>query len=191
MPPKPKKKIKELTKKELLAFFTWFDRRLSARDLHASYIILGGAALVLLDIITRSTVDLDLPAQEMAHLIDEAGREFGIEIDIVTQCTTVDFAQCPKKQVFEGESLKIFSIQAPDLLKSKLERFQKQDSQDINAIILHCKLSYAEFKEIFSEMIKFWVGHPDRLKMHARTVVERNYPDDIDNFYAAFKLSHE
>jgi uncharacterized nucleotidyltransferase DUF6036 len=191
MPPIPKRKIKELTKKELLHFFTWFDSRLSARDLSASYIILGGAALVLLDIIARSTVDLDLPAQEMSQLINEAGNEFGIEIDIVTQCTTVDFTECPKKMVFAGDALKIFSIQTPDLLKSKLERFQKQDPQDINAIILHDKLSYTKFKQIFSEMTKFWVGHPDRLKMHARTVVEWNYPNDIADFYSAFKLSHE
>jgi len=191
MPPVRKKKIKDLTHKELLEFFEWFDGKLLLQDLTASYTILGGAALLMLGIISRSTADIDLPAQKMEGLIHEAGQEFGIEIHTVTQCTTVDFAECPKEIVFEGKALQIFSIHPKELLKSKLERYQKQDPQDIKDILSYSKLSYSEFEEIFSEMLKYWVGHPNRLIMHGRNVVERHFPENAKQFHSTFKLSYE
>jgi hypothetical protein len=185
-------KIKELTKKELHHFFKWFDEELKEKKDYANYTILGGAALVLLEIIDRSTADIDIVVEKVnPDLINEAAEKFGIEIDRVTQCTTVDFNDCPTEPIFIGDFLKIFSIQPRDFLKSKIERFEKQDPQDINALLKVLKLSYSEFKTLFSEMLQYFVGNEDRLKMKARTIVERNFSEDTKDFYNTFRLSFE
>lgn len=186
------KTIKELTKKDLDEFFVRFEAELDQKKTVASYIILGGAALVLLEFIQRSTEDLDI-AKSIGdrELIVKAAEKFGIEIDWVTQCTTVDFDECPKELVYSGTWLKVSSIGPRDLLKSKLERFEKQDPQDINAILDKLPLGYEEFKKIFSEMLQDFVGNQDQLKMKARTVVERKFQDNAKDFYRNFKLSYE
>ncbi len=189
---KKNKKNKELTRKDFVDFFDRFETELGSKKTTASYVILGGAALVLLDFIERSTEDLDIakPFGDRELLL-EAAEKFGIKIDWVTQCTTVDFEECPKEMVYSGNWLKVSSLNPRDLLKSKLERFQKQDPQDINAILTKLPLGYEEFKKIFSEMLQDFVGNQDQLKMKARTVVERKFPDQAKDFYRTFKLSYE
>lgn len=189
---KKNKKIKELTKKDLNEFFERFEEELGRKKTAASYVILGGAALVLLNFIERSTEDLDIAKAEGDRgLIVEAAEKFGIKIDWVTQCTTVDFVECPKEIVFSGKQLKVSSINPQDLLKSKIERFEKQDPQDINAILDKLQLGYEELKKIFAEMLQDFVGNQDQLKMKARTIVERRFSEHAKDFYRSFKLSFE
>ena len=189
---KKNKKIKELTKKDLNDFFERFEEELGRKKTAASYVILGGAALVLLDFIERSTEDLDIAKEEGDRgLISEAAEKYGIKIDWVTQCTTVDFVECPKEIVFLKKQLKVSSINPRDLLKSKIERFEKQDPEDINAILDKLQMSYEELKNIFAEMLQEFVGNQDRLKIKARILVERKFSEHAPDFYRSFKLSYE
>lgn len=76
--------------------------------------------------------------------------------------------------------LKIFT--AEELLKLKLERFRKQDPEDIYAIIEKAGISYDQFKSIAQEMLLFFIGNPRELLLSALIVVERMYPEKQDDF---------
>jgi len=185
-------KRKQLDKTRIENFFRSFDEELAAKNIQASYLILGGAALVMLEFIDRSTEDIDVVHDGgNFDLMEEAAGKYGIVIDRVTQCTTVDFEECSKEEIFSGKFLKIRSISPQDLLKSKIERFQKQDPADVNAILDNLKLKYADFKSLFSEMSLDYVGNLDRLKTNARIVVERRFAEMADDFYETFPCSYD
>jgi hypothetical protein len=184
---KNKKKLKELHKKDLKDFFDSFEEKLQNEKQNLTYVNLGGAALVLLEVIPRSTTDIDIVRGDLDKLVS-AGSEFGITIQKITQCTTVDFDECSKLVVYSKGFLEVFSISLEDLLKSKIERYYKQDPKDIDEIISRLHLPYKDFKKLFGEMFLIYIGDGKRLTMNARTVVDRSYPADADDFYKSFKI---
>lgn len=73
-------------------------------------------------------------------------------------------------------------ISKENLLKLKLERFRKQDPEDIYAIIGKANLSYENFKAIVKDMLPDFIGNPHELLLSAWLVVERMYPNQSLDF---------
>jgi len=63
--------------KDILAAF---DRHLAARGLHLEAIIVGGAALSLLGVVSRPTKDCDVLYPELPADVLKAAREFASEL---------------------------------------------------------------------------------------------------------------
>ncbi|MFH0800124.1 MAG: hypothetical protein V2A66_08100 [Pseudomonadota bacterium] len=67
-------------------------------------------------------------------------------------------------------------------MKLKLERFYKQDPEDIHAIIRHEVMSFERFNAIVKEMLPDYIGDVHQLIISAQIVVEQIWPDKIDEF---------
>ena len=59
------------------------------------------------------------------------------------------------------------SVTVEDLIKLKLERFYKQDPEDIYAILEKTALPYERFKDIVSDMLPDFIGNPRALLLSA------------------------
>lgn len=86
--------------------------------------------------------------------------------------------------VFSGKNLTIDSVVPEDLLKLKLERFYKQDPEDIYAIIKHEAMSFEEFSSIVKDMLPDYIGNVRQLVISAQIVAEQIWPDRADEFIA-------
>lgn len=106
----------------------------------------------------------------------------GITVDIVAIVSTVDFPNAPKVILFEGRGLTVDSVTPQDLIKLKLERFRKQDPEDIYAIIQKTALSYEDYKALVKNMLPDFIGNGRELLLSAKLVVERMYPEQISDF---------
>ena len=173
----------ELSQKDLHDLFQSIDRELARRRRPALRItILGGASIILLGFRERATRDIDIAPTADAHLFQKLCRPRGIPVDIVTVCSTVDLHHCATTPVFKGKLLAMHSVTIEDLLKLKLERFRKHDPEDIYAILQRTGLPFNQFKAAVKEMLLDFVGNPRELALSACLVVERIYPEHLDDF---------
>ncbi len=143
---------------------------------------LGGASILLLGMRERVTADIDIASTGDAAEFQKLCTDNNINVDIITVASTVDLTHSPAITVFEGKNLTVESVTPRDLLKLKLERFYKQDPEDIYAIIKHESLSFDEFKTIANEMCLDFIGNVQQLKISAQIVVEQMWPDKAGNF---------
>jgi len=187
-------KIKQLnpfSREDFLEFFKKLDGELQKIDETLELIILGGAAITLLNIKERATHDLDIAPNQFNSAVEKIIKvlslKSGIIVQQVTVSSTVDFIHGDKEKIFEGRALHVQSISPQDLIKSKLERFLKQDPEDIYAIIEKTRLSYASFSLLVNEMLVDYVGNTNRLMLQAAVVVEQMYPGDIEVFKKSLK----
>lgn len=131
-----------LTREELLRILTRIDELLAGQQKKISVTAIGGVSVILLDIRDRATTDIDIINVGDAKGFQEVCAMQGIEVEIVTVASTVDFMHAPKVLLFQGNALEVSSVTAEDLIKLKLERFYKQDPEDIYAIIQKTDLPY-------------------------------------------------
>lgn len=178
------KHFKSIGRKELIAFLKEADVLLQKRKKEMVITILGGASIILQGIRERATADIDIVNQEDAISFQKICAKLGMPVDIVSVSSTVDFAHAPTVVVFSGKALKVESVTAEDLIKLKLERFRKQDPEDIYAIIQKIGLAYPRFKSIVQEMLIDFVGNARMLFLSALVVVERMYPEQGEDFSA-------
>ena len=80
----------------------------------------------------------------------------------------------------------VLSVMTEDLIRLKLERFRKQDPEDIYAIIQKEKLSYESFVALVKEGLSYFVGRPEAYQISAQIVVETVYADHIEDFKKHF-----
>jgi len=99
-----------------------------------------------------------------------------------TIASTVDLTHCATVEVYKGKNLTIDSVTPKDLLKLKLERFYKQDPEDIYAIIKHEAMSFEEFRLVVKDMIPDYIGNIRQLIISAQIVVEQIWPSRADEF---------
>lgn len=69
-----------------------------------------------------------------------------------------------------------------NLIRLKLERFRKQDPEDIYAIIEKEHLPYENFAQLVEEGLVIYIGRKENYLMSAQIVVETMYPDQVENF---------
>ncbi|MFA4972245.1 MAG: DUF6036 family nucleotidyltransferase [bacterium] len=170
------------TREDLLRIFGQLDDLLAKRKKKISVTAIGGVSIILQGIRDRSTADIDIANVGDAVAFQEACVGQGIPVDIVTVTSTVDFAHAPKVVLFRGKALEVNSITAEDLIKLKLERFYKQDPEDIYAIIEKTALPYERYKAIVSDMIPDFIGNPRVFLLSAMIVVETIYPENKADF---------
>ena len=172
----------EITREELLRIFADLDHELQQRKRKISVTAIGGVSILLQGIRDRSTRDIDIADTGDAAAFQEACAQKGIPVDIVTISSTVDFLHAPKVVLFCGKALEVHSVTVEDLIKLKLERFYKQDPEDIYAILDKTALPYERFKDIVSDMLPDFIGNPRSLLLSAMVVVETVYPRNKTDF---------
>ncbi len=162
--------------------FEQLDDLLAKRNEKISVTTIGGVSIILQGIRDRSTADIDIAYVGDAIAFQKACPELGFTVDIVTVTSTVDFAHASKINLFRGKALEVNSITAEDLIRLKLERFYKQDPEDIYAIIEKTALPYERFKAIVADMIPDFIGDPRSLLLSGMIVVETIYPENKADF---------
>ena len=170
------------TRDDLLAIFEEIDGVLLKEKKRCRITAIGGVSIICLGIRERATQDIDIANVDDAVAFQQCCAKRNVKVDIVTIASTVDLAHAPRVKLYEGEALKVESISAEDLLKLKLERFRKQDPEDIYAIIGKAGVSSAAFRSLVNEMLPYFIGNPRELLLSALIVVERMYPEDQEDF---------
>lgn len=179
---KQKVKFKASKKRDLLEIFEKIDARLKERKQQLEVTLVGGASLILLGVRERVTIDIDIANRAGADLFCELCKEREIPVDRVTVASTVDLIHCPTIEIFKGSSLAILSVTPNDLIKLKLERFRKQDPEDIYSIIEHYSISFETFKNLVLDMLLDFIGNVRELALSAQIVVEQVYPQHLAEF---------
>ncbi|OGQ37791.1 MAG: hypothetical protein A2W61_02285 [Deltaproteobacteria bacterium RIFCSPLOWO2_01_44_7] len=177
-----KQKIKETHKKDIPELFQKIETGLAKKNKKLEIIVLGGLAILLQDFRDRVTFDIDIAANKDAKTFATICYKLGIDVDIITVASTVDIVHAETIKQYSGKFLTVNSIMPEDLIKLKLERFYKQDPEDIYAIIEKTNLSYENFKRLVQEMLPNFIGNPQILILSAQEVVERKYLQYIKDF---------
>jgi hypothetical protein len=167
---------------DVIDAFKKIDEELCRRSKKMKVKILGGASILLLGMRDRVTADIDVAATGDAAEFQKMCIEMGITVDIITISSTVDLGHCAAVNVFNGKSLEVDSVTPKDLLKLKLERFYKQDPEDIYAIIKHESISFEEFRSIVLDMLPYYIGNVRQLIISAQIVVEQIWPSNAAEF---------
>lgn len=179
--------LQPITREGALALFQRIDLVLQQRQQQVRATLLGGLAIILHGIRDRSTLDIDIAPSPDADVFAEVCRSLKIPVDIITIASTVDLQHAPTTTQFSGAALQIEVITPRDLIKLKLERFFKQDPEDIFAIIGALSLPYHEFLSLVQEMLLDFIGNPRGVILSAGEVVERMYPEHVVAFTEALR----
>ncbi len=171
-----------ITRNDLLKLFQEIDARLVAVQQCATVTVLGGVSIIMLGFRDRTTLDIDIAGNQDAVLFQKVCAERGIPVDIITITSTVDFNDAPTVELYRGAGLTVRSVTAEDLVKLKLERFRKQDPEDIYAIIEKTQMDFEKFLALTKGMLPDFIGNPRELVLSARLVVERMYPERVKEF---------
>lgn len=175
-------KFKPSKMADVVSAFEKLDEALSKKAKKMKITVLGGVSILLLGMRDRVTADIDVAATSDAAEFQQMCVTMGIRVDIITIASTVDLAHCATVNVFKGNDLTIDSVVPKDLLKLKLERFYKQDPEDIYAIIKHEVMSFEEFSSIVKDMLPDYIGNVRQLIISAQIVVEQMWPDRAEEF---------
>ena len=76
---------------------------------------------------------------------------------------------------------------ATDLIKLKLERFRKQDPEDIHAMIQAESVSYEQFAQCVHDMRIDYLGDVRAVLLSAQIIVEQCYADRTEDFVKRFR----
>ncbi|MBF0209002.1 MAG: hypothetical protein HQK53_19245 [Oligoflexia bacterium] len=111
-----------------------FDKYLGANGVKFEAIIIGGAALIVMDIINRTTKDIDFLEPNIPEEVKKLSVEFAIKhpdlnldsMHWINNGPRTLIRDLPKgwrnniQKIFEGESLILWTLGRPDLLRTKL-----------------------------------------------------------------------
>lgn len=179
--------MKAITKKDALYFFQKIDGELENLGKRVQITVLGGLAIILQGFRDRSTLDIDIAPTSDAKTFSKICQKLKIPVDIITISSTVDFVHTETNRQFSGKFLMVNSVSSKDLIKLKLERFRKQDPEDIMAIIDKINLSYDSFQNLVKEMLADFIGDPRFLILSAQDLIERKFPEHLEIFVKFFK----
>lgn len=166
----------QLTKQDLLVLFEKVDRLLASQQAPpTTVVILGAASILLLDVRERATYDIDVAPVHDALRFKQIMEELGVPVDLVTVTTTVDFEKGGRYPVFTGKKLSVVSVDENDLIKLKLERFRKQDPDDIQAIIAKFEIDFERYREIAISAAQNFVGNRRMMDLAILEMAADNY----------------
>jgi len=165
-----------------------FDQYLVKRNLHFSATIIGGAALIVLGIIDRTTHDVDCLDPKIPDEIKKASVDFAKSYSVDNFSLTdnwfnngpaslkIDLSDGWETRLvplFEGQNLKLQTLGRLDLLKTKLFGYcdRQQDLQDCLAL----KPTLEELKDCFPwlrdrDANPMW---PEHVKVSLETLATR------------------
>ena len=183
----------EWNKNTILKILEDLDQYFSKQDESVEALVIGGVAIVLQNFQSRSTNDLDLAPVSGADRLLKACEKLNIPAQFVSLTSTVDFNAVEKIVLYEGKSLTLYSVSPTDLIRLKLERFRKHDPEDIYAIIKKKQMVFENFETLACEGATNFVGRTNEYILSAQIVVERMYPNHLDDFKShviAWRLTH-
>lgn len=175
-------KFKAAGRPDILKAFEEVDSHLRKKSKKLKVRILGGASILLLGVRNRVTEDIDIAGTSDAVEFQKICARQNVKVDIITIASTVDLEHCEAVGVFAGEFLTVDSVTPKDLVKLKLERFYKQDPEDIYAIIRHENMSFDEFAALALDAVKDYIGNERELILSATMVVEQMWPARAEEF---------
>lgn len=180
-------KFKAAGKSDLLKVFEKVDSHLKKKGKRLKVKVLGGASILLLGMRNRATADIDIAGTSDAAEFRKICANLDVEVDIITVASTVDLNFCETVGVFAGEFLTVDSVTPTDLVKLKLERFYKQDPEDIYAIIRRENMPFEEFASLAADAVKDYIGNERELILSATIVVEQMWPERAGEFESKHK----
>jgi len=183
-----KNKLKSIKKEDALLLFEKIEKNLKKESRKVNITVVGGLAIILQDIRDRATLDIDVAPTKDAAVFQELCNRLGVPVDIITVASTVDLVHTSTVNMYAGNFLSVNSVKAKDLIRLKLERFYKQDPEDIYAIIDKINLSYEAFKMLVCDMLIDFIGNPRNVLLSAFQVVEIKYPDHAREFELEMKI---
>lgn len=146
-----------MDKTRLLEYFAQVDARLTAP---AELLVFGSAAFILLDEEDRTSLDLDVAGPYSKLDFEEfrkASREAGLEVnpaaidsgDHVEWIAGVRLCLAPPDvagtlTLWQGRRLTVKTVSAPDLVASKLIRYDAIDQSDVRYLIGQMRLKYED-----------------------------------------------
>jgi len=173
-----KKRIEPIDAEKIATIFQRIESQLKKEGQHLHITVVGGVAIILLGLRDRATLDIDIAPTTDATLFQKVCGQLGIPVDIITIASTVDLVHVSGNNFYEGPFLTVDVVAPEDLIKMKLERFYKQDPEDIYAIIDQLDLPYESFERIARDMLIDFVGDPRALLLSIKQVVEVKYPPE-------------
>ena len=120
-----------------------FDEFLGKRGLRFEGVVIGGAALQLLDIITRRTKDCDVLTPVIPPEIKQASEDFATEAGLVSDWFNNGPAsllrdlpqgwQAHLRPIYQGTNLRLLTLGREDILRSKLFAYVDRgiDEEDV------------------------------------------------------------
>ncbi len=172
----------EWDKPTIQKIFENLDSYFSSRKESLEIVVIGGVSVVYQGFQNRSTNDIDVAPVADADKFLKACLELGIDAQSISISTTVDFHAVSKILLFQGSSLTVFSASPKELICLKLERFRKQDPEDIYSIIQKENIPYDDFVNLVQDAVSSFVGRVETYRIAAQIVVETMYPDQAENF---------
>jgi hypothetical protein len=179
---KKHRKLEPIKREDILRIFSEVDAQLVKKKKSIKVKVIGGVPLILQNIRERATMDIDIAPGKDAVAFQTICSHLDIPVDIITISSTVDLQNAPGVSLFKGKALEVNSVTPEDLIKLKLERFRKQDPEDIYAIIEKSNISYKQFREIVRGMRLDFIGNLRELLISAMIVVETMYPENKTDF---------
>lgn len=147
-------------------------------ELRFSLVIAGGGALVLLDVISRATFDIDVLAasRELSQLFEKY--DLNTQIAAHADCFPMNYED-RVVPVFTGEKIDVYSISLEDMVISKLCAARDKDLADIQASAVVSRLDWALLETLATadDEIKANI-----LNERAYNIFKSNYDDYVRRF---------
>lgn len=179
-------KFEPVDREGIKNLFIRIDNELKNLQKKVTITLLGGVAIIMQGIRDRATLDFDVAPTKDALLFKKICENINIQVDIVTVASTVDIVHAEASIIYQGKYLVARVILPKDLLRLKLERFFKQDPEDIYAIINYLSLPYEAFKEIILDILPDYIGNARTLLLSALQVVQVKYHSHEKEFESEF-----
>lgn len=142
-----------LAPNNLKEILTELDQELTAASEQRTLVVCGGGALLAVDVISRTTRDIDVITPELDPVLQkiaaEVGKRHGLEpgwLNNGPASLARDLQQGWRERttlIYRGRSLVMESLGRRDLLATKLFAFCDRDEQDLEDI-LQMKISWSE-----------------------------------------------
>lgn len=140
-------------------------------------VIVGGSALLIKNIITRGTLDVDV--LEVFKEVEElfSGFDFNTRVKAVLDCFPYNYADRLELVKMETKSINYYTPSVEDLIVSKLYAYRDKDIEDLEKIRTSNKYNRVLLDKIVEEA---------RLS----AITKRRYQEMIDLYNGFFKEWH-
>ena len=137
-------------------------------------VIVGGSALLIRNIITRGTLDVDV--LEVSKEVEElfASFDFNTRVKAVLDCFPYNYADRLELVNIETKSIKYYTPSIEDLIVSKLYAYRGKDIEDLEKI----KKSKKYNKILLDNLV---------IEARLSAITERRYKEMVDLYIEFFK----
>ncbi len=143
-------------------------------DMIFDCVIVGGGALLIKNIITRGTLDVDV--LDVSIEVEElfAGFDFNTRVKAVLDCFPYNFEDRLELVELPSKSIRYFTPSIEDLIVSKLYAYREKDIEDLRKI----KDSNQFNKELLDKVV---------IEARESAVTDRRYLEMVDLYKNFFK----